>query len=88
MLITRIQLLFRLKLAKMQLRKMKENTDVCTLIFRRNLYSLIVNGSTRTFYIENLDKLYPPAVLPQANFYNLSFLHKLRAELLTNDNCL
>lgn len=49
--ITRIQTLFRLKLAKMQLKKMKENTHVCTLILLRNLYSLIVNGTTRTFYI-------------------------------------
>ncbi len=76
--ITRIQQMFRFKLAHLQFIRRKETIEVNTLILRRSIYSLIVNGFNKIFYIENLDGKFPMVRLPNATFYNLSFLHKIR----------
>jgi hypothetical protein len=86
-LITMIQQMFRFKLAHLQLMRRKENVQVNTTIIRRSIYSLIVNGNNRAFFIENLDGKFPLVKLSSATFYNLSFLHKIRNELEACEDC-
>ena len=77
-LISRIQHVFRLKLSQKILKKKKEGMNMTVIKINDNLFTLIIRGNSRYFFIEHLHKKYPKILLRDIDFNNLSFIHKLR----------
>lgn len=58
-----------------------------TTIIRRTIYTLTLTSNARTFFIEHLDGKFSRVRVSNPHFFNLSFLHKIRSELVASEDC-
>lgn len=85
-LIKRIQGIFRLILSKKCLNRNKEGINVIVTKINENLFTLVIRGHNRTFFIEHLHKQYPKIILKNAEFNSLAFINRLRDKLIETDD--